>query len=307
MSDVEAVATEKAPSTRPTKGAADSNGGPATNHDETDVERVAILDRSRAALRLPTDLLVESLKIAHVERQKKKFDRLPKGDSEELDSASIERLERAGVFHEGMLDPIAFELLDVVNTASLTITVDLRFGPQASAPGIWATPKLAVVSSSIDPHYVEFSGSEVGQLTQLLAQHVVLRSPQFIGQAPISVNINSLIEAEAKRHLPKEALEILGEAGLDDEQAQRVLIFQGDLVRRWRITSRWSTDEGQQGAELRGLDAGPDGQWLLGLTGSRNKNGQMTFTPQGHGDMMKALRSILPRNWVGTPLSKPPQ
>jgi len=281
---------------------------PSTNGDSEALKNKssAILDRSRAELRLPADLLAESLRIAYLERYQAKFDRLPE-DSEKPDDLTVKRLEGDGVFRDGKLDPIAFELLDVVNTASLTITVDLRFGSQSSVPGIWATPKLAVASSSLDPNYVEFFGAEVGQLTQLLAQHVVLRSPKFVAQAPISVNTKALVNAEAQRNNPEEALQILMDGGLNNEQAQRVLVFQGDEVRRWRISSRWSTERAPEGAELRGLDAGPDGQWLLALTGTRAENGQMTFTPQGHGDMMKALRSILPRNWVGTPLSKQPE
>ena len=120
------------------------------------------------------------------------------------------------------------------------------------------------------------------------------------------VNNQALVTAESKRRTPEEATKILVESGLEVDEAEKVLAFQGDAIRRWKISSLWSTDDGQQTSELRGLDAGPHGQWLMALVGSRDQNGQMSFTPQGHGQMMKSLRSILPKHWIGTPLNPPP-
>ena len=31
----------------------------------------------------------------------------------------------------------------------------------------------------------------------------------------------------------------------------------------------------------------------------------LTFTPQGHGDIMRAIRSVMPKGWVGRPLKNP--
>ncbi len=301
MSKVEPVEMKETSSTE------DQNGD--ANH-QAESRLNPILDRSRAELRLPADLVTEALRIAQLQRYRMKFNRAPE-NAEPPEGDIVERLQASGIIQSGPvadgadLDPIAFELLDVVNMASLMITIDLRFGAHSSAPTIWATPKLVVSSSSLDPDYVEFSGAEVGQLPQLLAQLAVLRSPQFVGQSPIAVNTKALVEAEGKRQTPEAAIEVLMAGGLELDQAKRVLAFQGDGVRRWRIRSSWSTDEGQKLAELRGLDAGVDGQWLLALTGSRDQNGQMNFTPQGHGELMKALRSVLPKHWVGTPLTQP--
>ena len=74
---------------------------------------------------------------------------------------------------------------------------------------------------------------------------------------------------------------------------------------RWRISSSWSTEEEPDEAELVGLDAGPSGQWLDTTTnGSGDEPGLRTFTPLGHGEALSALRAVLPRNWMGTPLQQ---
>ena len=144
------------------------------------------------------------------------------------------------------------------------------------------------------------------QLPYVLSELMVSRPPFSVGEAPISVATQAVAEAEAVLDEPDRSVEILVEAGLSSEQAQKVVDFQDADVRRWRVNSTWSTEDGQESAELRGIDAGDNGQWLVAMTGSREDRGQLTFTPQGHGDVMRALRSILPRSWVGTPLKSPP-
>lgn len=261
-----------------------------------------LLDRSRAQLRLPSDLVSEGLRIAHIQS-------IPDVDIDLVATApspeAIERLEEGGILVENKLDEVAFELLDIVNQASLMVAVDLRYLSDSSVPTLWATPRYAVVSSSIDPNFVEFRPVPVSQLPQVLAQLVVLRSPRFVGDVPIS--INSAILSEAEQAPDRDAaLALLTEGGLDADQAILVLDLQRQDVRRWRISSTWSTDEGTESADLRGIDAGPSGQWLVAMTEPSAGSGQMTFTPQGHGEVMSAFRSVLPKNWTGTPINRPP-
>lgn len=247
-------------------------------------------------------MVSESLSIAHVQS-------IPDVDTssspEPPSPETIERLEAAGILSDGALDPVAFELLDVVNQASLVIAVDLHYQDDSSVPTVWCTPRRAVVSSSLDPGHTEFRPVPVTQLPQVLAELIVLRSPRFIGDVPISLS-TEILDRATKAEGRESALEILSEGGLDADQAVLVLDLQRPDVRRWRISSTWSTDDGQQGAELRGIDAGPSGQWLIGVTAQDEDGpGQQTFTPQGHGEIMSAFRSVLPKNWMGTPLNRP--
>ena len=68
--------------------------------------------------------------------------------------------------------------------------------------------------------------------------------------------------------------------------------------------STWATDLGQQTAELQGIDAGRHGQWLLETWGDTERDRELVFTPQGDGAILRALRGVLPRNWIGTPLQR---
>ncbi len=260
-----------------------------------------ILDRSRCQLRLPANLVTESLRFAHA----LKYSRSGIEGTGAADSELVNQLRAADIIVDDELDPLAADLLRVANQASLIISVELRYGNDASSSTVWATPRQAVVSSSLDPDFAEFRPVDVMQLPFVLSELMVSRPPLSVGEAPISVATQAVADAEAVLDQPDKAAEILVEAGLSADQAQKVLDFQDADVRRWRVDSTWSTDDGQDSSELRGIDAGENGQWLVAMTGSREDRGQLTFTPQGHGDVMRALRSILPRSWVGTPLKNP--
>lgn len=260
-----------------------------------------ILDRSRCQLRLPSNLVTESLRFAHA----LKYSRNGIDGTGAADSELVTQLRAAGIIVGDELDPLAADLLRVANQASLIVNVELRYGADASSSTVWATPRQAVVSSSLDPAFAEFRPVDVMQLPYVLSELMVARPPQGVGEAPISVATQAVAEAEAVLDDPDRAAQILVDAGLSSEQAQRVLDFQDAYVRRWRVNSTWSTDDGQESSELRGIDGGENGQWLVAMTGTREDRGQLTFTPQGHGDVMRALRSILPRSWVGTPLKNP--
>ncbi len=260
-----------------------------------------ILDRSRCQLRLPANLVTESLRFAHA----LKYSRNGIVGTGAADSELVNQLRAAGIIVDDDLDPLAADLLRVANQASLIITVELRYGSDTSSSTVWATPRQAVVSASLDPAFAEFRPVDVMQLPTVLSELMVSRPPTTVAEAPISVATQAVADAEAALDEPGRAAQILVEAGLSVEQAQRVLEFQDSDVRRWRVNSTWSTEDGQDSSELRGIDAGTNGQWLVAMTGSREGRGQLTFTPQGHGDVMRALRSILPRSWVGTPLKNP--
>lgn len=282
----------------------DSSGDDANEKGqggEDGVTSPIILDRSRCQLRLPANLVTECLRFAHA----LKYSRNGIEGTGAADSELVSQLRNAGVISGDDLDPIAADLLRIANQASLIINVELRYGADSSTSTVWATPRQAVVSASLDPEYADFRPVDVLQLPHVLSELMVARHPSHVGEAPISVATQAVADAEGVLDKPDQAAKILVEAGLSDEQAQRVLDFQDADVRRWRINSTWSTEDGQDSSELRGIDAGDNGQWLVAMTGTREDRGQLTFTPQGHGDVMRALRSVLPRSWVGTPLKNP--
>ena len=273
----------------------------AQEGDRMTTDGVPLLDRSGARLRLPAEMLGDCLRMAH-EISLSASDEEP--TLTPADDEVMKRLEVAGILVDNRLDPVADEILNTVNQASLVVDVNLRYGGDDSRPGIWATPRNAVVSTSIAPDEVELHPVDVASLPQILGDLVVLRSPRFVGEAPISVGTETL---DRVSELGDEgaARVALAEGGLDDEQATRVLRFLNGSTRHWEIVSTWSTDGGQDSAELHGLDAADDGQWLRATTGGEGP-GQVTYTPQGHGEIMKAFRSVMPRNWLGTPLNRPP-
>lgn len=275
----------------------DTNGKKKDGNDVATTSPM-ILDRSRCQLRLPANQVTECLRFAHA----LKYSRNGIEGTGAADSELVGQLRRAGIVIGDDLDPIAADLLRIANQASLIINVELRFGADSSTSTVWATPRQAVVSASLDPDYAELRPVDVLQLPHVLSELMVARHPSHVGESPISVATKAVAEAEGVLDEPAQASKILVEAGLSEDQAQRVLDFQDADVRRWRINSNWSTEDGHDSSELRGIDAGDNGQWLVAMTGSREDRGQLTFTPQGHGDVMRALRSVLPRSWVGSPL-----
>ncbi len=261
---------------------------------------VPLLDRSRAQLRLPIDMMDDVLRLAHDLAMPQVGEEGPVAG---LDATTRTQLRAAGVLNGDELDQVAAELLEVVNNASLTITVELTYGDDASVSTIWATPRRAVASGSLDPDAMDYRHVPITQLPQVLAELVVLRSPQFVGDVPISINGPILSKVDPDDG--DEAIEQLVDGGLDGDQAVIMLDLQRSNVRRWNLRSVWSTESGRDSTELRGLDAGPSGQWLIASTTADVTRGQLTYTPQGHGEVMSAFRSVLPRNWMGTPLHRP--
>lgn len=292
--------------------------------------KAPLLSRSRGQLRVAADDLAEVRRIANQRVFIDKHGALP-DDVELPDLGVVERLVEANVLDmDGRFDPMAAELLNTINNASLTVTIDLHYGEELSINSIWATPKVAVVSDSFDADMFELRATDVGHLALVLEQLAVVRSPKLVGDHPISVNTEVLMSAERESRA-EAARQILVDGGLDNEQASFVRAFQGPNVRRWRIRSAWSvntksvspgsansmyanggtSDNDELGtayesAELRGMDAGEYGQWLVAMTGNIHSHGQITFTPQGNGDILKSMRSVLPRRWIGQPLEEAP-
>lgn len=297
--------------TEPETAADSQRDGPASEAVDGDVTKSAtggiIFDRSRSQLRVPEALVNECLRFTQALSLSLSIGESKSAGADKVraeNSELVNRLRAARVIVDDQLDPMAEDLLNVCSQASLIIKVNLSYAAESSTSTVWATPRQAVVSSSLDPHFAEFRPVDVAQLPVVLGELMVLRRPTFVGQSPVSVGTKAVAEAETQLADPEKAAATLEEAGLSKEQAGLIIDFQGANVRRWRVSSSWSTDDGTETSELRGLDAGPSGQWLVAMTGNRDEPGQMTFTPQGSGDVVRALRSVLPRSWVGTPLRR---
>jgi hypothetical protein len=260
---------------------------------------IPILDRSRSRLRIPREILPEALRQAS--RQ---------GLASPL--AAV-RLETGGVLVDGRLDPVVAAMLNVIADASLMLTADVQYEGDSSVTTIWATPHRAVMTSALDPELVDIHPVRLPRLPETLTDVIMLRPPEAVGGQTISVPVAELAEAEAEaaRGRGEDAQAVLHGAGLSEAEAELALVFQAPATRRWRISSTWAAEDGPQMAQLRGLDAGAQGQWLMEMTGEPSQPGQpgvMSFSPQNDGDILRALRVVLPRRWVGTALNpRPPR
>ncbi|MGF1599829.1 MAG: ESX secretion-associated protein EspG [Acidimicrobiales bacterium] len=246
-----------------------------------------MIDRSRSQLRLPVDIVSEALRQAS-------------GQGLASPLAAV-RLETGGLMSDGELDPQAADLLRVIAAASLVVAVDVQFRTDQSLTTIWATPSHAVVTSSLDPGLVDVAAIRLTRLPETLSDVILLGRPAPSESRPVTVPISMLGIVEDTGD-PVTGREALTAAGIAPDAVERLLVFGSPTTRRWRISSTWATDEGPRTAELRGLDAFEQGQWLMELSGHRAGT-EMVFTPQGDGDVLRALRGVLPRHWVGTALN----
>lgn len=204
---------------------------------------------------------------------------------------------------EGKLHPAAAEMLQVIASASMMVAVDVQYDGDSSVTTIWATPSRAVVTSTLDAELVDIEPVRVARLPETLSDLILLGRPDYTASEPIAVSALVVAAAERLGHEPIRARRSLEAGGVDGDDIERLLAFQAPTTRRWRISSTWTTDGGQGMAELRGLDAGPQGQWLMELGGDGSPESELVFSPQGDGDILRALREVLPRYWVGTALN----
>lgn len=261
-----------------------------------------MLDRSRAWLRLPTRLIADTLDLAHVQSMPAVAGGVPDPEFPE----AIDQLEAAGIIADGVIDPVAQQLLEVVNQASLIVTIRLTFQDDESTATIWATPRFAVLSNTLGQGHIEYQPVSVSQLPQTLAQLIVLQSPRFVGDVLLEIDSSLLDQVTEQRDDVETASDLLIEAGLDADQATILVDLQRDDARRWHITSQWSTEDGPLEAEMIGIDGGESGQWLITDEQSEeSEQARVLYTPQGHGEVMSGFRGVLPKNWLGTPLNPP--
>lgn len=287
----------------------DDPGGDASTGDGGDTGAAEegglitpMFDRSRALLRLPTRLVADTLDLAHVQSMPAVSGGVPEPEFPE----AIDQLEAAGIMTNDVIDPVAHQLLEVVNQASLIVTIRLTYGEDASTSTIWATPRQAVLSSTLGEGHVDYQPVSVSQLPQTLAQLIVLQSPRFVGDVLLELDGSLLEQVTANRDDVDTASQLLIEAGLDSDQAVLLVDLQRPDARRWRITSQWSTEDGPLQAEMVGVDGGKSGQWLITAEQPADaEQPRVLYTPQGHGEVMSGFRGVLPKNWLGTPLNPP--
>jgi len=254
---------------------------------------IPILDRSRSRLRIPREILPEALRQASRE-----------GLASPL--ATV-RMETGGIIADGRLDPIVAAMLNVIAEASLMLTIEVELEGDASETTIWATPARAVITSSLDPELVDVSPVRLPRLPETLTDVIMLRPPDAVSDHPVTVAAEAYRRAQEARHQPEAARDALSEAGLGDGDIDLLLALLAPSTRWWHVTSTWATEDGREVARITGFDAGARGQWLLeeGVDTDAEAS-SLTFAPQGDGDTLRALRDVLPRRWVGTPLNPRP-
>lgn len=249
---------------------------------------IPILDRSRSRLRIPANILPEALHQVAGRRL--------------ASPVAVVRMESGGIMVDGDLDPLVTAMLKVIDAASLVVAVNVMAHGDSSLTTIHATPQRAVITSSLDPDLIDVAPVRVARMPETLSDIILVRQPESIGTRPIEIPAADVARAEQVRGTPDLARAVLAGAGLDDEAVDVMLAVQNPGTRQWRITSTWAVDDdNSDSAELRGIDAGPSGQWLL--HGSNDgETDIISLTPQGDGDVLKALRGVLPQYWVGRPL-----
>ncbi len=255
---------------------------------------IPILDRSRSRLRIPREILPEAIRQASRE-----------GLASPL--ATV-RMETGGIIAGGRLDPIVAAMLNVIAEASLMLTIEVELEGDASETTIWATPARAVITSSLDPELVDVFPVRLPRLPETLTDVIMLRPPDSVAAQAITVAADAYHRAEEEsRQRPDAARAALDGAGLDEGDVDLLLALQAQSTRRWRVSSTWATEDGQETARLSGFDAGARGQWLVAVgLDDEGEEASLTFSPQGDGDTLRALRDVLPRRWVGTPLTPRP-
>ncbi len=254
---------------------------------------IPILDRSRSRLRIPREILPEAIRQASRE-----------GLASPL--ATV-RMETGGIIADGRLDPIVAAMLNVIAEASLMLTIEVELEGDASETTIWATPARAVITSSLDPELVDVSPVRLPRLPETLTDVIMLRPPDAVAAQTVTVAADPYRRAEEARHRPDAARAALEEGGVSGDDVDLLLAIQAPSTRRWHVTSTWATDSGRETAQLTGFDAGARGQWLLEAElDAEGRENSLTFAPQGDGDTLRALRDVLPRRWIGTPLTPRP-
>jgi hypothetical protein len=260
--------------------------------------RMAGMDKSSSTILVPVDLLDIAAELAEAQALPGRAEQA----NRELDAEHKARLEPI-LEPDGMFHPIAASILRVVARSSLTISIDLSYESDSSNPRIWSTARQAVASSGLFSDLYMLHPISASQLPQVIGQLLVLRPPSFVADSVLSIDRNDLMQATGSA-THDEAMAVLTETGLEPIEAALLLDLQRPNVRRWRITSTWSTPEGRATSELAGIDAGDNGQWLAVGTRRPDESIQLNYRPQGDGDTVRALRSVLPKLWTSTPLSR---
>lgn len=249
---------------------------------------IPIFDRSRSRLRIPSTILSEAL-------QQVSGTRL-------ATPVAVVRMESGGIMANGALDPLVDAMLRVIEGASLSVSVQVTAHGDSSLTTMYATPQRAVIASSLDPDLVDISPVRIPRMPETLSDIILLRPPESTGERPIEVPSEVMAQAEKLKSHPDKARDAFRSAGLGDGDVEVLIAIQNPGSRQWRITSTWSVDDNAvDAAELRGVDAGPAGQWLLSGRLDEER-GRYHLQPQGDGELLRALRGALPKYWVGRPL-----
>lgn len=221
------------------------------------------------------------------------------------DSEVAPTFKEANILAADSLAPLAKEMFEIINAASLEIKLTVSTKTKRSISYVWATPNRGIRTSSFDGTYIDLLPMATERIPQIISDLIVVRKPSQVGEAPISVSYETWQKAT---HTPdiEAAILLLTDGGLEENQAIRLMQFQGNEARRWSISSRWSTEDGDDTAGLEGVDSGLDGQWLVAHTGDEANPGQLSYSPVSQSDLTKALRTVFPRSWISRALRPMP-
>lgn len=203
------------------------------------------------------------------------------------------------------LNSIAQKNINIINNASLEVCIEIETHLKKSTAYIWATPTRAVKVNTIDGINIDIVPMSTERIPQAVADFIIIdKSVRNINSPiPISAEILKQIQDSTDSEQQSELMKL---SKLDETQTKVILAMQGPDVRKWTITSTWSSENGEDSAKISGIDLGKYGQWLEAYTSNQGTPEQYNFTLLTFGDVAKALRSLMPRSWKNDPLQNEP-
>ena len=243
-----------------------------------------VLDAGRRALTLPRRLVPVAML-------------LRTGGPTEPDATmtrAISELERAGISRDGSLHPLAADLLPVVTGPTTVVSTEVTEDSTAIAT-IWHHNGKAVVGHpsahdafalhSIEPNLLPF---HLAQITRIVARP----APSFLGSITVPSEALEIAE-DLWATDPAAATAVVAGAGVETQWAKRLVLAHRSRLRTWCATSLWTDlDHSHHDAELRVLDAGPLGYWVV--TNEPAETPTFRFTVATFDGVLERVRALTP-------------
>mgnify|MGYP001822518915 CR=1 FL=1 len=243
-----------------------------------------VLDAGRRALTLPRRLVPVAMLLRTGTT----------GTGDPAPAGAISELERAGISRGGMLHPLAADLLAVVTGPTTVVSTEVTTD-RTDIATIWHRKGRAVLGRPQGPDAFGLHEIEPSLLAFHLAQLTQLRAapePPFLGSTAVRADV--LEEAENLWHEdPATAAKLLVAGGTAPQWADRLVLAHRLRLRTWCATSLWTTaDHSHHDAELRVLDAGDLGYWVVANEPAETPS--FRFTVVSVDEVLNRIQALVP-------------